>query len=272
MAEDAGLRTRRRRFLRRRKRRRRDIAMTVVDHLGELRTRLIISAVAFLALSVVAFILYAPILEFFKRPLCQVDPERFIGTDGCELVATGALGGFQFRLKLTALVGIAAASPIWLYQLWAFIVPALTIKERRYAVPFLASAITLFLVGATFAYLVLPTGLQFLLDIGGEGITFLFRADEYLTFVGLLLIAFGITFELPLVLIFLGLAGAVSVEQLRTQRKTAVVSIVVLAAVATPTQDPFTMLIMSALLYAMYEGTILILAALLRRRRTKHSV
>lgn len=269
MAEETRLRTRRRRFLRRSKRKRRDIAMTVVDHLGELRTRLIVSGVAFLALSIVAFILYEPILEFFKRPLCQVDPERFIGTDGCELVATGALGGFQFRLKLTALVGVAAASPIWLYQLWAFVVPALTIKERRYALPFMASAIMLFLVGGTFAYLVLPTGLQFLLDIGGEGITFLFRADEYLTFVGLLLIAFGITFELPLVLIFLGLAGAVSVEQLRAHRKTAVVGITVVAAVATPTQDPFTMLIMSVLLYAMYEGTILILAALLRRRRAR---
>lgn len=240
--------------------------MTIFEHLAELRSRLITSVAVFLALSAAAFFFYDPIQRFLTGPLCDVDPD-LLGPQGCDLIYTQVLGGFQFRLKLTALVGLAAASPVWLYQLWAFIVPALSKKERGYAIPFLLSAITLFFVGATFAYLVLPTGLEFLVRLGGEDLTAFLGAEEYLNFVGLMLIAFGVTFELPLVLIFLGLAGVISVAQLRAHRKTAVLSIAILAAVATPTQDPFTMLLMSAILYLFFEITILALAALLRRRK-----
>ena len=114
-------------------------AMTVMEHLRELRTRIIISALAFIAISVIAFFFYDPLEEFLRSPLCDVPPDK-LGPHGCELVFTKPTGGFQFRLKLTALVGLAATSPVWIYQYRPFVVPALTPKEKRYSIPFLASS------------------------------------------------------------------------------------------------------------------------------------
>ena len=244
--------------------------MTVMEHLRELRTRIIISALAFIAISVIAFFFYSPLEEFLRSPLCDVPPDK-LGPHGCELVFTKPTGGFQFRLKLTALVGLAATSPIWIYQIYAFVVPALTSKEKRYSIPFLASSIFLFLVGATFAYLTLPVGLRFLIELGGEGLVPLVDAESYLSFVGFLLLAFGLTFELPLLLVFLGLVGAITVEQLKQHRKTAFVSIFALAAVVTPSQDPYTMTIMAVPLYLLYELTIIILRTVMRRRSPAQS-
>ena len=234
-------------------------------HLRELRTRIVISALAFILISVVAFFFYDPIQTFLRTPLCDVPRDR-LGPQGCDLVFTKPTGGFQFRLKLTALVGLAVTSPIWIYQIYSFVVPALTSKEKRYSIPFLASSILLFAVGATFAYLTLPVGLRFLIELGGEGLVPLVDAESYLSFVGFLLLAFGLTFEIPLLLVFLGLVGAVSVEQLRQHRKMAFVSTFVLAAIVTPSQDPYTMTIMAVPLYLLYELTIIILRTVMRRR------
>jgi sec-independent protein translocase protein TatC len=239
--------------------------MSVTEHLTELRSRLIKSAVAFLVISVAVFFFYDPILDFFRRPLCDV-PERLLGPFGCELNFSRVIGAFQFRLKVTALVGIALSSPVWLYQLWAFIVPALTSKEKRYAAPFVALSIALFLMGATIAYLVLPTGIRFLIQIGGEGLNPVLSADEYINFIGLMLLGFGVMFELPLLLYFLGLAEVVTVEQLRSGRRIALIAIAVIAAVITPSQDPYTMLVLLVPLYGMYELTILALSAAMKRR------
>lgn len=239
--------------------------MSVVEHLRELRGRLVVSLLAFVVISAIAFAFYPPMLRFLLRPLCSV-PQDLLGPQGCRLVITRPLGGFLFRLKMTALAGISLSSPLWLYQLYAFILPALTPKEKRYSIPFLLSSLTLFLIGSAFAYLTLSTGIRFLIGIGGEQIVPLLGAEEYLGFVGLMLLGFGIMFQLPLVLIFLGLAGAVSVEQLRKQRRTAVVVIFVLAAVVTPSQDPYTMSVLAGPLYLMYEVTILILARIARAK------
>jgi sec-independent protein translocase protein TatC len=261
---DRDLRPRRRVF-RRRKEKRADIAsMTVVEHLGELRSRLIFSVVAFALISVGAFIAYPWIVKLFTEPLCEAG-FRLFGGD-CQLTFTKLTGGFQFRLKLTALVGIAASSPVWLYQLWAFIVPALTSKERRYALPFMAVSISLFVIGIVMAYLVLPLGIRFLLNIGGEPVTAVPDAEEYLNFIGFMLLGFGVMFELPIVLFFLGIAEVIPLETLRRQRRVAVVVIAALAAIITPSQDPYTMLILAVPLYALYEGTIVLLSRVLKRR------
>lgn len=262
MASD--LRRRRFAFLRRRQQRT-ATHMTMVQHLAELRTRLIVSLAAFLVLSILAFIFYDPIFGFIIEPLCALPAEK-LGPQGCKLIQTTPMEGFQVRLKLTAMVGLILASPVWLYQLWAFIVPGLTKKERRYAIPFVVSSVSLFLVGATFAYLLLPTGLRVLISLGGSELTPFLRADGYINFVGLMLIAFGITFELPLVLLFLGLAGVVSVATLRKHRKAALVGIAALSAVVTPSQDPYTMLAMAVPLYLLYELTIVLLRFLTRNR------
>jgi len=260
------LRTRRKLFRRRRKKQPPAAAMSMMEHLGELRDRLIVSGLAFVVLSVVAFIMYEPILALFKEPLCEVPPE-LLGDQGCELTFFKATGGFNFRLKLTALVGLAVASPIWMYEIYAFVTPALTPKEKRYTIPFLLTAVTLFAVGAVLAYFAMPTGLRFLLRIGGEGLNPLLGAEEYLNFVGFMLLGFAVAFELPLVLFFLGLSGAVSIDQLKKQRRVAIVAIVALAAVVTPSQDPYTLMLLATPLYLLYEGTIILLWVIKRNKR-----
>ena len=265
MAEEVEVRRRRRSLIPRRRRRRPVASMSVLEHLGELRTRLIVSLVAFVALSVVGFIFYEPIAELIRRPYCRL-PEDLQGPQGCKLIVTKALGAFEFRLKLTALVGLTLASPVWLYQLWAFIVPAFTPREKRYAVPFVLSSVLLFAVGVVAAYFTLPRGLQFLVAIGGEEVVPFLQAEDYLNFVGLMILAFGLMFELPLLLIFLGLIDVVSVEQLRRGRRIAIVGLVALAAVVTPSQDPYTLLVLSIPLYGLYEVTILVLSRVAKRR------
>jgi sec-independent protein translocase protein TatC len=150
--------------------------------------------------------------------------------------------------------------------LWAYVVPALSNKERHYALPFLFSTIALLLVGAGFAYLTLPMGLSFLISIGGSDLVPLLAADTYLNFIGLLLIGFGVAFELPLLVFFLGLAGVIPVAQLRAKRRFAIVLVVGLAAVVTPSQDPYTMLALAVPLYLFYEGAIFALSVVDRRR------
>lgn len=267
MSQAKNLRRRRLRFLRRKRKHEVAAAMTVVEHLKELRSRLVVSLATFVAFSAAAFFFYDPMLEFLNRPLCNLPPEILERMpQGCRLVFVKVLGAFLFRLKLTALAGIALSSPVWLYEVYAFILPALTPKEKRYSTPFLLSSIALFALGATFAYLTLPTGVRFLIAIGGSELVPFLGAEEYLNFVGLMLLGFGVMFELPLLLIFLGLADVVTVDQLRSQRKAAIVVIFVLAAVVTPSQDPYTMTVLAVPLYALYEVTILILSRLTRRR------
>ena len=252
-------------FNRRREKRRRETTMTVVGHLTELRRRLIWSAVAFVLISIAVFIFYEPIADFVRQPLCE--NKDLLRERNCELNTLRVAGGFNFRLKLTALVGIGLSSPVWLYQIYAFIVPALSNKERRYALPFLLSAVLLFLIGAALAYLTLPTGLRVLFSLGGDAINPFVGAEEYLDFVGFLLLGFGLMFEMPLVLIFLGLAGVITTRQLRKQRRIAIVVIFILAAVVTPSQDPYTMSALAIPLYGLYELTILIVALLTRKRQ-----
>lgn len=239
--------------------------MTLIGHLRELRKRLTYCVFAFVLVSTVAFFFYDPLLELVRRPLCSLD-SSLLGPQGCDLIFTRVAGGFMFRLKLTALAGVFFASPIWLYQMWAFVTPGLTSKERKYALPFVLSSVALFAIGGAIAYLSLPTGLRLLLSIGGEGLVAFLEAERYLSFVGLMMLGFGALFELPVLLFFLGLVGVVSVQQLNRHRKTAIVAILALAAVVTPSQDPYTLFALAAPLYVMFELTVLALRLVERRR------
>lgn len=265
MSNASHLRRRRLRFRQRKKTKK--SAMSMMEHLSELRRRLMVSLIAFMLISIVAFVFYEPLLEFVREPLCELPPE-LLGDQGCELVFGRVIGGFMFRLKLTALAGFCLAAPVWLYQIWAFITPGLTSKEKKYAIPFAISSFVLFAAGSTVAYLTLPTGIRILIQVAGEGLTPLLQAEEYLNFVGLMFLGFGVMFELPLILFFLGLAGIVTVDMLRKQRKVALVSIVALSALITPSQDPYTLLVLAVPLYLFYELTILVLR-LINRRRAK---
>lgn len=266
------LRRRRLRWLKFRRRKQKATAMTVMEHLGELRTRLIICALAFTVAAIAVFVVYEPILEALRQPLCSLSRE-LLGEQGCKLQTFKPTEGLVIRLKIASMGGMITASPIWLYQIWAFVTPGLTMREKRYAGPFIFSAIFLFGAGTAFAYYMLPNALRFLVTIAGtESIDVNFRAEEYLNFVGLILIAFGVTFQLPLLLFFLGMANVVKVEQLRKHRRYAIVAIAVIGAVVTPTQDPFTMMALALPLYALYELVIVLLAGVKRRGKRESSV
>ncbi|MFP5297735.1 MAG: twin-arginine translocase subunit TatC [Actinomycetota bacterium] len=266
MSEAGNLR--RRRLALRRRKRPRSTAMSMMEHLSELRTRLIASLVGFGVVSIAAFLAFEPITDLLLRPLCDL-PSHLLGPNGCELVFTSATEPISVRLKVTAMAGVVCSSPLWLYQLWAFIVPGLTPKEKRYALPFVLSSVTLFALGTVFAYITLPNALEFLVGFGGDNLTPLFTAKEYLSFVSMIIIIFGVVFELPLLLYFLGLAEIVSLEALRKARRMAIVGITMLSALVTPSQDPYTMLAMSVPLYALYELVIALLGIREKRRRSK---
>jgi sec-independent protein translocase protein TatC len=274
--EASDLRRRRLAFIRRKRNRKKKAgSMTVIEHLDELRSRLIKAFMALGIVAIIAFAFYPQVLDFIVAPLDTLPPdlkERILtqeGTDEARITVTGPLEGLNVRLKVTAMLAFIFASPIWLYQIWAFVTPGLTVKEKKYAVPFMLSSVALFALGITFAYVTLPAALRFLIGIAGPDVTVLFGAQQYINFVGLMLLAFGLTFQLPLILYFLGLVGVVSVQQLRDHRKMAAVGTAALSAVVTPTQDPFTMLAMWVPLYLLFELAILLLAIRDRRRRRR---
>jgi sec-independent protein translocase protein TatC len=244
-----------------------DGRMTLVEHLTELRTRLFKSVVAIAVGAVVGFVLYDRILELLISPYCDVlaarDPER-----ECRLVILAPLDGFSVRVKLAGYTGLTLALPVVLWQLWRFITPGLYPNEKRYAVPFVASAFALFLLGSATAFWSVPRALQFLIGIGGEQLEPLFNPVEYLSFIVLMALAFGLGFQFPILLLFLQLVGVLSHEQLGEWRRYAIVLIFILVAIITPTGDPFTLLALAVPMCLFYEGSILA-GRLIRRRRAR---
>lgn len=238
--------------------------MTLTEHLTELRRRIIVSLVAFVAVSTAAFFAFNPLMDVLLHPLCSL-PHDVLGPSGCRLNVLGVVEPFTVRLKVTVMAALIGSSPIWLYEAWAFLVPGLTEREQRRIAPLVAVSLLLFVIGALFAYTTLPFGLRFLLGIGGPDLLPLVRADSYINFVGFMTLAFGVTFEVPLVLFALGLLGVVDAALLGRYRRYAIVAIFLLAAVVTPSQDPYTMTVMAVPLYLLYEGAILALRVVARR-------
>jgi sec-independent protein translocase protein TatC len=245
------------------KRKSRSPTMTVVEHLDELRSRLIISILAIAVASVGAWFLFGPVTRILQNPYCSfmhahpqlaADPR-----DPCKLVFSSVVAPFLVKIKVTVFLGIGMALPVILYQVWRFITPGLTTKERKYAIPFVLSSLVLFAFGGWFAMFTLPRGLNFLLGFAGtKGFLLLLTFDKYLAFVMLLILAFGLSFEFPLVLISLTLVGVLSSQKLRRWRRYAILGIAVFAAVITPSQDWFTMSAMMIPLLIFYELSILI--------------
>ena len=235
--------------------------MTVVEHLTELRQRLIVSALGFFVGTVIAYILYSRILRILTLPLDEGD--KIAGID-VRLSVRGVTTAFLVRIKVAIFAGFVLALPVILLQLWRFITPGLEEKEKRYAFPFVAGSLGLFAAGAYFAYLVLPQAIGFLLGFAGELQPIIF-IDEYVGFVMFMVLAFGIVFELPMLLVFLGAAGVISSVWLRRYRRHAVVAVFLIAAVATPSQDPYTMGMMAIPLYLMFEGAILIIRFVMKK-------
>ena len=225
--------------------------MSLVEHLAELRRRLIISAIALVAGGIVAFLLYDVILDFLLGPYKDVT-----GKD--TLVITDPLEGFATRLKIAAWGGLFLASPVVLWQLWRFITPGLHKREKRFAVPFILASILLFLCGAVVAILTFEPALRFLVGVGGENLETFFTPTKYLGLITMMILAFGVAFEFPIVLVFLELAGVVSSARLRKWRRPTAVVVVAVAAVITPSGDPYSLFAMAIPMYLFYEGAILV--------------
>lgn len=233
-------------------------AMTLTEHLGELRSRIIraVLAVAIGMMGVLTF--YEPVLRFLRQPYDNVCQRRPDLVSNCDFYSLGPLEGFNARLKISLYGGLILALPVVLWQIWRFVVPALHAKEKRYAIPFVFSSVVLFLLGGFFAYFTLDKGLEWLISWSGSDVQQAFQISKYVSFVGLMVAAFGIAFEFPVLLVFLQLVGVLKPRQLIEGWRVAIVVIVVIAAVITPSGDPITLMLLSVPLILFYFLSILI--------------
>jgi sec-independent protein translocase protein TatC len=250
--------------------------MTLVAHLTELRNRIAKALLALLIATAVSFWWYEHGLgEFIRAPYCGLDDDlRYGGDDagGCGLLITDVFGGVFIRLKVAFLAGAVLSAPFWLYQLWAFITPGLRRNEKRYGIGFVAVSSLLFALGALLAYVSLAKGLELLLSLAGDGVVIALTAQDYIGFVLSLLVAFGVSFEVPLIAIALNLVGVLSHEVLSRSRRWIFFLTIVFAAFVTPTQDPFTMLLMAGPMIVLFELAIQVARVVDKRRAKRDAV
>lgn len=246
-----------------------DDRMTFYEHLAELRSRIIKCALAIALGAMLVFLFYDPILSWLQGPYgnwCTDHPGRC--TEGGDFIITGPLDGFAIRIKVSGWGGLIVALPVVLWQLWRFITPGLHPKEKRYAVPFLLSSLALFAFGAMIAWLTLPLALDFLISFSGSSVAPLFTPNSYISLVMLMMVAFGAGFLFPVVLVFLELVGVLTPRQLSKWRRYAIVLIVIIAAVITPSGDPYSMLALAIPMVVFYEISIVI-GRLINRSKAK---
>jgi sec-independent protein translocase protein TatC len=240
-------------------------AQTITDHLSELRDRLVKSAWAIAIGAVACWNFADKILEAIAKPVAPYLPNG-------KLVFLNPTDMFVAHMKLAGLSGMILACPVWLYQLWRFVSPGLYAHERKYSLLFVLSSAFLFLFGCTFCYfLVLPAGLKFLLEFGSNAGQAMITLPEYLSFFVTMILVFGAAFELPMVIVVLGLFGIVDQKFLREKRRYAVVILAVAAAVVTP-PDVLSMMMLLVPLWLLYEASILVVGVTGRRKTRRDEI
>jgi sec-independent protein translocase protein TatC len=216
---------------------------------------------------VIVFAFYDPILEFLRQPyinLCRRNTEL---EGQADLFSLGPLEGFNTRLRVSLYGGVVLALPVLLWQIWRFIVPALHAKEKRYAVPFILSSVVLFALGGYIAYWTLDKALEFLIGYSGQDVQQTYQVAKYISLVGLMVAAFGVGFEFPVLLVFLQLVGVLTPQTLLRGWRYALMIIFVIAAVITPSGDPISMLALAVPMSIFYLISIVIGVIFQRRKR-----
>jgi sec-independent protein translocase protein TatC len=233
---------------------------TLVDHLTELRDRLVKSAWAIAFTTALCLAFSEQLFTLVRHPIAHHLP-------GGGLVFTNPMDKFLAHMKLSVVCGVILACPIWIFQVWKFVAPGLYAHEKKYSAAFVCSGIALFLMGCSFAYfLVLPTAFEFLFNFGGSVDKPLITITEYLSFFSTMILVFGASFELPLILVILGVLGLVSSQMLREKRRYAIVVLATLAAVITP-PDVLSMLMLLVPMTILYEISILVVQVVERKRQ-----
>ena len=231
--------------------------MSLLEHLAELRRRVIISTIAIFVGAIVVYLFYDSVIGFLEHPYCHVlhsNPATRL--QPCQLVVLDPIEKLTIRLKVAFFGGLGVALPVLLWQVWRFITPGLHKHEKRYAIPFVFASMVFFALGAAVALLTFPLALDFFQSVGGKGIGTFYAFGPYLRLIMLMIVAYGIAFEFPVLLIALQLAHIVTSAKLRAWRRGAIVTVTVFSAVFTPSSDPVSMFAMAIPMYVFYEGSI----------------
>ncbi|MGW8375711.1 twin-arginine translocase subunit TatC [Actinacidiphila sp. SB3-2] len=248
--------------------------MPLVEHLRELRNRLAKALLAIAVVTIVAAFFYSDIIELFTKPVfesvgCKHSftdlAQAKEGTTCAQITINGLLTPFTLALKVSLMAGVALASPVWLYQLWGFVAPGLHKHEKKYGLSFVAAGFPLFLAGAYFAYSVLPTTAKVLLDFTPSDVNNLLPLDDLLDLITRMVVVFGLSFEMPLLLVLLNFGGILSGRRMAGWWRGMIMGITVFAAIATPSTDPLTMISLAAPIWLLYAAAVAI--ALLHDRR-----
>ncbi len=226
--------------------------MTLIEHLEELRSRVFICAIAVAVTTTAAFIFNQQILNLLLQPLPAAADALTRGGSQTKLVITDIGGAFTVTLKVSLAVGLAVAAPVWLYELWAFIAPGLTRREKKYAGPFTLIGVILFVVGMAVGFVTLRFPINWLVSFDQSNYLQLVTANSYFTFVAYFLLAFGICFELPLVMTFLSFVGVISSRKLAKNRAYVLVGLWILSTIITPGADPYSPVIVGVSLTVLY--------------------
>ncbi|WII73063.1 twin-arginine translocase subunit TatC [Bdellovibrio sp. 22V] len=240
-------------------------AQSLYEHLAELRKRLINCVFILIIATGICYGFSEKIFNFVRAPISPYLP-------GGGLIYTGPLDKFIAHLKLAFVCGILLSCPFWLYQVWKFIAPGLYAKERKYTMGFIISGTGLFLLGAAFSYWVaLPMAFEFLMTFGGDVDKPMISIDQYMGFFTQMCLMFGVAFELPLIIVLLGMFGIVSQEFLRKNRRYAVMTIAVIAAIITP-PDLLSMVMMLAPMWILFEAAVIIVGIFENKREVQARV
>jgi len=247
--------------------------MALMDHLRELRNRVVKMALALAAGMTAGFIFFSQAWHVIERPLCSA---TIRGHSGCrtlgvnQLVLNGPLDAFYLRVKVALIVGVILSSPIWLYQIWAFVAPGLYAREKRWSYIFLGAAIPLFGIGITLCYLSLGRSMRYLLGLTPSGVGNYIQVDQYMSFVMAMMLAFGLAFEVPLLIVMLNLARVLTHERFRKWRRMLIFGVFLIAGMANPSPDPLTMLILGGGCALLVEVAEFIVWSHDRRRARLH--